>query len=59
MFSSDGNISLVRHVENLLSQHSIVIQHSRGGKHIADIVSLKNQPGRQYLIGESSVTSSS
>jgi hypothetical protein len=34
-------------------------QHSSGSKHIATIVSLKDQPDRQYLIGESSVTSSS
>lgn len=40
-------------------QHCQLVQHLDWSKHTVTVVSLKDQPGRQYVIGETAATSCS
>jgi hypothetical protein len=63
MFTSDGKVPFCQACGKSIvaQQHSQVTQHLSGSKHIAAIARLKqkDRPGKQYVIGESSATSSS
>jgi hypothetical protein len=61
VFTSDGEVLFCQTCGKSIvkQQCSQVTQHLNGSKHIAAIVCLKDQPGRQSLISESSAASSS
>jgi hypothetical protein len=62
VFTSDGKVLFCKACgKSIVTQRSQITQHSSGTKYIAAIVrlKLKDRPGKQSLIGESSATSSS
>jgi AraC-like DNA-binding protein len=61
MFTSHGQVLFcqARRKSTVAQQHSQVEQRCSGIKHIAATVGLKDQSYRQFLISESSATSSS
>jgi hypothetical protein len=61
VFTSDGEVLFFQTCGKpiVTQQHYQVTQHLSGSKHTATTVHLKDWPGRQSLIGETSATSSS